>query len=121
MNTMEIFKSGTHTDSGGATITFSEADIAALAESYDPALSEAPLVVGHPKTDDPAWGWVKALSAKDGRLFAEAGRRLLGRGERKSPGSARQTTWTCLCMGYRGTRIGKNHCARECYGEISES
>ncbi len=31
-------------------------------EAYDPALHEAPLVLGHPKHDSPAFGWVSSLS-----------------------------------------------------------
>ena len=49
MNPIEIFRAGTHTDSHGTTLNFSESDVAAMAAAYDPALSAAPLVVGHPK------------------------------------------------------------------------
>lgn len=51
----------------GASFNFSESDLAATVQAYDPALHEAPLVIGHPKHDAPAAGWVKALStAADG-------------------------------------------------------
>lgn len=70
MNPIEIFRAGTHTDSHGATLSFSEGDLAATARAYDPAVSEAPIVVGHPKADAPAYGWIKSLSAEGGRLFA---------------------------------------------------
>ena len=70
MNPIEIFRAGTHTDSHGTTLNFSESDVAAMAAAYDPALSEAPIVVGHPKADAPAWGWVKSLTARAGRLYA---------------------------------------------------
>lgn len=36
--------------------------LAATAAAYDPQKHEAPIVVGHPKTDAPAHGWVSALS-----------------------------------------------------------
>ena len=55
----------------GAVLNFSEADLIASAAAYDPQLHEAPIVVGHPKHDAPAYGWVKTLSAQDGALFAE--------------------------------------------------
>lgn len=71
MDRIEIFKVGTHTDSHGATLSFSEADLAAMAEAYDPAISEAPIVVGHPSADAPAYGWIKSLSEKDGKLLAQ--------------------------------------------------
>ena len=54
----------------GVTIDFSEADVAAIAANYDPALHEAPLVVGHPAADLPAYGWVAGLSYADGVLSA---------------------------------------------------
>ncbi|HHA2483914.1 TPA: hypothetical protein ACOEN0_004165, partial [Stenotrophomonas maltophilia] len=69
--TLQIFKAGTHVAEDGRTLTFSEADVQQIADSYDPALHEAPIVVGHPKTDDPAYGWGKTLQAKDGLLVAE--------------------------------------------------
>lgn len=34
----------------------------ACAAAYDPGLHEAPLVVGHPASDAPAYGWVRALN-----------------------------------------------------------
>ena len=71
MDRIEIFKVGTHTDSHGVTLSFSEADLAAMAEAYDPAISEAPIVVGHPSADAPAYGWIKSLSEKDGKLLAQ--------------------------------------------------
>lgn len=55
----------------GAALAFSESDLLATVKAYDPAVHEAPLVVGHPKTDDPAFGWVKSLSFADGMLSAE--------------------------------------------------
>lgn len=69
----EIFRVGRHTDMSGKAIDFSAADLAACAGAYDPTLHEAPLVVGHPRTDDPAYGWVKALRTRSGSLFAEPG------------------------------------------------
>ena len=61
--TLHIFLAGTHTPTHGATLSFSESDLAATAAAYDPAKHEAPLVVGHPKTDDPAYGWVQSVIA----------------------------------------------------------
>ncbi|MEQ8346161.1 MAG: hypothetical protein RIB84_22540 [Sneathiellaceae bacterium] len=71
MRAFEIFRAGRHTPSqGGGPLTFSEADMATAAAAYDPALHEAPLVVGHPKSDAPAYGWVRSLSATGGVLTA---------------------------------------------------
>ncbi len=70
MKRIEIFASGNRTDNAGVARTFSDADLAASAAAYDPALHEAPIVIGHPKTDAPAWGWVQRLAASAGRLIA---------------------------------------------------
>src|SRR5690606_2877795 len=44
-------------------------DLEAIAAGYDPALHEAPLTVGHPAHDRPAYGWVGAVQVMpDGRL-----------------------------------------------------
>ena len=68
---IQIFKPGWHTAMSGAAQEFSEADLAATAAAYDPARHEAPIVVGHPVSDGPAYGWVKALAFADGRLEAD--------------------------------------------------
>lgn len=70
-NPIQIFKAGKHTASGGQTLTFSESDLTASANAYDPAIHEAPLVIGHPKADLPAYGWVKSLSFSQSGLEAE--------------------------------------------------
>ena len=51
----------------GAAISFSESDLQATCLAYDPAKWRAPLVVGHPRVDAPAYGWV------DGVEFSEIG------------------------------------------------
>lgn len=67
----EIFRSGTRTDANGNTVTITEADLAAAAQAYDPKVHEAPIVVGHPKADAPAYGWVKSLNVQNGVLTAD--------------------------------------------------
>lgn len=68
---LQIFKPGTHTAMRGDVLSFSESDMAATAAAYDPAKHEAPLVIGHPKHDAPAYGWVKSLAVQDSALEAE--------------------------------------------------
>lgn len=72
---IEIAKPGTFRDSKGRKHTFSAAQLAECAEGYDPSLHEAPLVLGHPTTNGPAYGWVQALRWNEGsqRLEAEVG------------------------------------------------
>ena len=67
----EIFRAGTRTDANGNTVTITEADLAAAAQAYDPKVHEAPIVVGHPKADAPAYGWVKSLNVQNGVLTAD--------------------------------------------------
>ena len=67
---IHIFRPGRHTSMQGATIDFGESDLIATANAYDPARHEAPLVIGHPRADAPAWGWVGGLTADKGGLFA---------------------------------------------------
>jgi len=71
MKKIEIFKVGLWTSAEGRTIGFTEADLQKTASAYDPKKFDAPLVLGHPKTADPAYGWVKSLSYSDGKLIAE--------------------------------------------------
>lgn len=56
----------------GESIEFGEADLKAAAAAYNPKISKAPIVVGHPKTDDPAKGWTVSLTANERGLFAAA-------------------------------------------------
>lgn len=70
MQRIHVFRAGSHTPMTGATLSFAEADLAATARAYDPAKHEAPIVVGHPKLDAPAYGWVGGLTAEGGDLFA---------------------------------------------------
>ncbi len=68
---LQIFRPGQHTAMSGDRLSFAAADLEASAAAYNPALFEAPIVVGHPQTDGPAYGWVKALSFADNALEAE--------------------------------------------------
>ena len=67
---IEIFRPGRHTDDQGIAHHFSEADVDGMAASYNPALREAPLTVGHPKDNLPAYGWVKAVSRNAAGVLA---------------------------------------------------
>lgn len=69
--TLQVFRPGRHTAMSGQTLAFGEADLAATAAAYDPAKHEAPIVVGHPRHDGPAYGWIKGLRVADGSLEAE--------------------------------------------------
>ncbi|EAQ6128977.1 peptidase [Salmonella enterica] len=71
MNLIHIFRAGTHTDMHGRRINFSDADLNEIAQNYNPALHEAPVVVGHPKTDAPSYAWVRGIKKDRDGLKAE--------------------------------------------------
>lgn len=70
MKLLEIFKAGKHVDASGVTREFSESDLVASAAAYSPSLHEAPLTIGHPQHDDPAYGWVDSVDVKAGSFLA---------------------------------------------------
>lgn len=70
MQRLHIFRPGRHTAADGRAIEFTAADLAASARAYDPALHEAPLVVGHPRENAPAYGWVGSLMCGEEGLDA---------------------------------------------------
>ena len=55
----------------GKSVTLTIPMLQALANAYSPRLHEAPLVIGHPEHDAPAYGWVTSLTFSDGALQAE--------------------------------------------------
>lgn len=55
----------------GEPIEFAASQLDASAAAYDPAKWRAPLVVGHPKTNAPAYGWVDKLASSSLGLEAE--------------------------------------------------
>lgn len=66
---IEIFRPGRQIDDSGTEHLFDAAAIAGMVTAYDPSLREAPLTVGHPASNLPAYGWVKGLGVNaDGRL-----------------------------------------------------
>ncbi|NSY13057.1 hypothetical protein [Agrobacterium vitis] len=72
---IEVFRPGTFTPMEGASITYSAADLKAAADAYDPDTAPVPVVVGHPATDAPAYGWAQSFDydASSQRLYATVG------------------------------------------------
>lgn len=68
---VEVFRTGTHTDSSGATDTWTLADLEKIRDQYGPKTQEAPAVLGHPKGGAPAYGWVQSLKVEGDRLLAD--------------------------------------------------
>jgi hypothetical protein len=65
---IQIFKTGKHTDSKGDTRNWKESDLDAIVAKYNPAAHQAPVVIGHPKDNDPAFGWVEEVK-RDGQVL----------------------------------------------------
>ncbi|ARR52035.1 hypothetical protein HY78_00450 [Rhizorhabdus wittichii DC-6] len=68
---IEIFRPGTFVSAEGTEVSFSASYLQQIANGYDPALFDAPLVVGHPKMNAPAYGWVSALAMDGDVLVAD--------------------------------------------------
>ena len=68
----EIFKTGSHTSDKGITKDYTEDDLNFIASSYNPSVSEAPIVIGHPVDNAPAFGWIESLKVVGDRLMAKA-------------------------------------------------
>ncbi len=69
----EIFKTGSHTSDKGIQKEYSLDDLNFIAQSYKPDEDEAPIVIGHPLDNSPAYGWVSSLEVtEDGKLVADA-------------------------------------------------
>ncbi len=71
MKKVPIFKAGKHTDSAGDVREWTEADVKSIADKYDPINHSAPIVIGHPKDNAPAYGWVDKVEFLDGILYAD--------------------------------------------------
>lgn len=66
---VEVFRTGTHIDSKGVTHTFGTEHLDQMVLNTAP--DTAPIVVGHPKMDAPAYGWVQELKRDGDVLLAK--------------------------------------------------
>ena len=69
MKRLHLLRPGEFTDARGTKVSLSESEIRDIAAGYDPSRHEAPLVVGHPRSDKPAFGWIDKLEAGSRGLF----------------------------------------------------
>ncbi len=69
--TIRIFKPGSFTSVDGSRHSFSRDDLAQAAAAYDPEGDPAPLVIGHPAIDHPAYGWATGLRLEGDELIAD--------------------------------------------------
>jgi hypothetical protein len=68
---IEVFRTGTFKNSAGVENTWTEKDLEEIVSKYDPSKFEAPIVIGHPADNAPAYGWVEALKREGKSLFAK--------------------------------------------------
>lgn len=68
---IEIFASGQHKAVDGKAWAFDGAALDQIVQSYDFAANPAPIVVGHPTLDAPAYGWVKQLQREGDKIIAD--------------------------------------------------
>ena len=67
----EIFRAGKRKDAHGVDVNITVQDLQAAAQAYNANFHEAPLVIGHPTTNAPAFGWVEKLSVNGDVLTAD--------------------------------------------------
>jgi hypothetical protein len=69
---IEVFRPGTFKSMEGIELTYTAADLKAMADGYDYETAPAPVVVGHPSTDAPAFAWAESFDfdATTNRLYA---------------------------------------------------
>lgn len=68
---IEIFASGQHKAVDGKAWAFDGAALDQIVQSYDYAANPAPVVVGHPTLDAPAYGWVKGVAREGDKIVAD--------------------------------------------------
>jgi hypothetical protein len=67
---VEVFRAGEQTDSNGKKQEWRNEDLDQMVGNFD-ANDRAPIVIGHPKGDSPAWGWVQSLKREGDKLYAK--------------------------------------------------
>jgi broad specificity phosphatase PhoE/FtsZ-binding cell division protein ZapB len=73
---VSAFRSGLHTDSDGVAHLWEVPDLQIIAQQYNKAVEPgnperhvAPVVLGHPKDDSPAYGWISKAKAVGDKLY----------------------------------------------------
>ncbi|WP_439291530.1 peptidase [Lonepinella koalarum] len=71
MQLIEIFKAGKRQSANGQVFHISRDDLQKVVDNYNAEFHEAPMVVGHPKMDAPAYGWIERLELDGDVLKAQ--------------------------------------------------
>lgn len=72
IKTFQIFRVGSFVSMNGQKVTFDAYDLMAIAVAYKPELQQAPLVLGHPISNEPSYGYVRGLYVEGEALYAQA-------------------------------------------------
>ena len=64
---LEIFRAGDYGSKG----RYTDPDLDRIVANYDPKLHEAPVVIGHPEHDKPAYGWVESIRREGSTLIGK--------------------------------------------------
>lgn len=70
MKRIDVFRAGTHRAADGTEAAYTDAMLRLTAAAYDPDIYKAPICIGHPTMDAPAYGWVQGLEFANGILGA---------------------------------------------------
>lgn len=68
---MKFFKAGKRPDANGVEVEITTDDLQQAVNAYNVNFHESPAVIGHPKHNAPAYGWVKRLELDGDVLKAE--------------------------------------------------
>ncbi len=69
---IEVLKPGTYVDANGVNVEVTLSMMADMAAAYDPSVLDAPAVIGHPKMDAPAYGWLRNFRVDGEILLCDA-------------------------------------------------
>lgn len=69
MKLCEVFKTGKHTDSRGNKKDWTIEDLDKIVYQFENVHKDAPICVGHPKSNTPAYGWVDKVKRIGEKLY----------------------------------------------------
>lgn len=70
MKWCEVFRTGKHTDANGEERDWTREDLDKIVSKFHEKQPSAPIVIGHPKANNPAYGWVEDLKREGEILYA---------------------------------------------------
>ena len=71
MKYFEIFTTGKHTSSNGVSKEWTESDLDKIVNNFNEKKLSVPIVIGHPKTNSPAYGWIEDVKREGPKLLAK--------------------------------------------------